>query len=103
MAYVAGLQRVFGFGPRTVQEMVIRIERLAGRSLSDFDPRTLTTGRPPTLIIHDRQDKECPYADAVGLAESWPTAEMITTDGLGHQRILRDESVINEVVGYLSR
>ncbi|QGN33055.1 alpha/beta fold hydrolase [Microlunatus sp. Gsoil 973] len=103
LAYVRGLQRVFGFGPRTVEEMIIRIERLAGRSLSDFDPRTMINPRPPTLIVHDRQDKECPYDDAVSLTEAWPAADLITTDGLGHQRILRDETVIKDVVDYVSR
>lgn len=102
LSYVRGLQRVYGFGPRTVEQMIIRIERLAGRSLSDFDPRTMITGRP-TLIIHDRQDKESPYADGVSLAESWPNAELITTDGLGHQRILRDDEVIRNAVDFAVR
>lgn len=99
LAYVRGLQRVFGFGPRTVEEMIIRIERLAGRSLADFDPRTMISGRP-TLIIHDRQDKESSYADGVDLAAAWPAAELITTDGLGHQRILRDDEVIKVAVDF---
>lgn len=94
LTYVRGLQAVFGFGPRTTANMITRIERLAGRPLGDFDPRTMITGQPPTLIIHDRQDKEVPYAEGASLAEAWPTAELITTDGLGHQRILREEAVI---------
>jgi len=102
LAYVRGLQAVFGFGPRTVQELIIRIERIAGRSLSDFDPRTMITSRP-TLIIHDRQDKESPYADGAGLAAAWPAAKLITTDGLGHQRILRDAAMIERAVDFAVR
>jgi pimeloyl-ACP methyl ester carboxylesterase len=101
MTYVRSLQAVFGFGPRTVDEMIIRIERLAGRRLSDFDPRTMASGQPPTLIIHDRQDKEVTYAEGVSLAEAWPTAELITTDGLGHQRILRDADVVERAVEFV--
>lgn len=103
LTYVRGLQQVFGFGPRTVQEMIVRIERLAGRPLSDFDPRTMITGQPPTLIIHDRQDKEVPYDEGASLADVWPTVELISTDGLGHQRILRDEAVIDRAVAYATQ
>ena len=100
LTYVRGLQAVFGFGRCTVSEMITRIEKLAGRPLADFDPRTMITGQPPTLIIHDRQDKEVPYAEGEGLAAAWPTAELITTDGLGHQRILRDDGVVRRAVDF---
>lgn len=103
LTYVRGLQSVFGFGPRTVELMINRIERLAGRSLDDFDPRTMITGQPPTLIIHDRRDKEVPYAESTSLAAAWPTAELITTDGLGHQRILRDDDVVATAVRFAVR
>lgn len=100
LTYVRGLQAVFGFGPRTLANLINRIERLAGRRLADFDPRTMITGQPPTLIIHDRQDKEVPYAEGASLADAWPTAELISTDGLGHQRILRAEAVIEAAVDF---
>lgn len=100
LTYVRGLQAVFAFGPRTTEKMITRIENLAGRGLAGFDPRTMITGHPRTLIIHDRQDKEVPYAEGASLAETWVTAEMISTDGLGHQRILRDDAVINEAVSF---
>jgi pimeloyl-ACP methyl ester carboxylesterase len=95
------MARAFRIGPRTMARLLTRIERLAGRPLSDFDPRTLVGERPPTLVIHDRQDKEVPYAEATAFQASWPTAELISTDGLGHQRILRDPEVIDRVVGFL--
>jgi pimeloyl-ACP methyl ester carboxylesterase len=61
----------------------------------------VTGKRPPTLIFHDRRDKEVPYAEGVALAASWPTSEMISTEGLGHQRILRDPAVIDRAVEFV--
>jgi pimeloyl-ACP methyl ester carboxylesterase len=52
----------------------------------------------PALIVHDRDDLEIPYADAERIASTWPDATLLTTSGLGHQRILRDDQVVNRVV-----
>ena len=101
MANIHMMARTFGIGPRTMGRLLARIERLAGRPLSDFDPRTVAGERPPTLVIHDRQDKEVPYAEGAAFRASWPTAELISTDGLGHQRILRDPEVVDRAVSFL--
>ena len=42
-------------------------------------------------------------ADGVQLADAWPIADLHSTDGLGHQRILRDPDVIAEVVDFVGR
>mgnify|MGYP003772404267 FL=1 len=47
------------------------------------------------LLIHDKQDKEAPYHYAKKVAELWPNAKLITTDGFGHK--LRDLSVVKAV------
>jgi pimeloyl-ACP methyl ester carboxylesterase len=101
MMYIHTIGGIFGFGPRTVAALVDRVERFADRPFSDFDPRTLRGDRPPVLIIHDRQDKEVPYVEGVSLAEAWPTAELLSTEGLGHQRILRDDEVIRQAVAFV--
>lgn len=101
---LALVERTLGFGERTRTLMLARLERKAGRPLADFDIAGL--GRrvelPPTLVVHDRNDKEVPYDDGAALAATWPEAELATTEGLGHQRILRDPAVIAMVVGYVT-
>lgn len=32
---------------------------------------------------------------------AWPSAELVSTEGLGHQRILRDERIVATAVGFL--
>jgi pimeloyl-ACP methyl ester carboxylesterase len=80
------------------------IEEFVGRPLSDFDlePLGADGALPPTLLIHDRRDKETPYQVSATLAASWPEAELLTTDGLGHQRILLDEATVAAAVGHLT-
>lgn len=102
---LAALQRTVGFGERIRTRMLALLERKAGRPLADFDVTGLARRAelPPTLVVHDRKDKEVPYDDGAALAAAWPEAELVTTDGLGHQRILRDPGVIGIVVDYITR
>ena len=54
----------------------------------------------PLLVIHDQNDKEVPWQVGKSVADAWPGAELILTQGLGHQRILRNEAVIDTAVRF---
>lgn len=58
--------------------------------------------RVPALVVHDREDPQVAFADAEELVAALPEARLVTTDGLGHGRILRDENVIRVVVSFLA-
>ena len=53
------------------------------------------------LVVHDRDDREVPLAHGEALVHTWPDAELRTTRGLGHRRILRDPQTIAAAVDYL--
>ncbi len=55
----------------------------------------------PLLVVHDEQDREVPHAEAVETAQAQPGAQLLTTTGLGHRRILKDPQVIREVVRFM--
>ena len=57
--------------------------------------------RIPLLVIHDRDDKEVPFRIGREIAATWPGAELILTEGLGHQRILRDAGVTDAAVRFV--
>ena len=65
---------------------------------ADYNVRNLTQSG---LIIHDEGDRDVPFSQGRQLAEVWPGARLLRTQGLGHRRILRDKNVINEVVEFL--
>ena len=55
----------------------------------------------PMLVIHDRADREVPWSDGEAIALAWPSAILLTTEGLGHRRILRDACVIQQAIGFI--
>jgi hypothetical protein len=55
------------------------------------------------LVAHDTADRYTLYSESVGLVEQWPgVAELLTTEGLGHNRLLRDPGVIAAVVEFVA-
>lgn len=55
----------------------------------------------PTLLIHDKQDEVTPYVSSLAIKRAYPAAELLTTDGLGHRKILRDPAVIQRIVEFI--
>ena len=55
----------------------------------------------PGLIIHDKDDSEAEYDQALLLEKTWKQGKLITTTGLGHSRILRDEKVIDKIAEFV--
>lgn len=56
----------------------------------------------PTLIIHDREDGEVPFAHSLALMQAAPQARFYATSGLGHHRLLGHADVLRQVVGFVS-
>jgi pimeloyl-ACP methyl ester carboxylesterase len=59
-------------------------------------------GDVPALVVHDIDDAEVDSASAGRIADAWPGAEVVTTHGLGHQRVLRNAKVVDKIVGWLA-
>jgi pimeloyl-ACP methyl ester carboxylesterase len=53
------------------------------------------------LVIHDQNDRQVPWKQGAAFARHWPGAKLITTQGLGHARILRDDAVIDAAAAFL--
>jgi pimeloyl-ACP methyl ester carboxylesterase len=88
--------RKLGFGKRAARMLPEEMEKRARGKLADFDVADMgATGLlPDALVIHDAVDKESPYGVARQIAASWSGATLVTTEGLGHHRILIDPAVI---------
>jgi len=89
--------------PRPVMAaMRERAERWLGASWDEFDvPALARRQTKPLLVIHDRHDAEVPWSDGAAIARAWPGARLVTTTGLGHRRILRDERVVARAVSFV--
>jgi pimeloyl-ACP methyl ester carboxylesterase len=56
----------------------------------------------PALVIHDEHDSSVPWRQGSLIAGAWPGARFMKTRGLGHNRILRDPYVIEQVVAFIN-
>lgn len=57
----------------------------------------------PGLLVADDQDEEILWQDFNSITEYWPQAETTFSSGLGHYRILKDETVLHSVAAYFRR
>ena len=55
----------------------------------------------PILIIHDNEDKVVPIEESERLVSGWPKIDRRVTQGLGHYKIMKDSSVISDVLTFL--
>ena len=96
-------QQALGFGSRTRRAFDRRLDEFVGVPMVEFDAihQAAHVDPVPTLVVHDRGDRQTPYADAVRLVEALPDARLVTTEGLGHRRILKDPAVVRTVTAFL--
>jgi len=95
--------RMAGLAPEIARQAQAGIEGRFGVRFDDFAPGLLAPRMDlPLLALHDRGDKEVPHTEGARVVEGWPDARMVTTEGLGHRRILRDDGVVQAAVEFLS-
>ena len=94
---------MFGLSDEVIHGLRKRIEE---RFLRKWDDYSLAAMAPAMsadlLVVHDRDDVETPWIGGARLVELWPGARLVTTEGLGHRRILREPSVIEEAAAFIS-
>lgn len=56
----------------------------------------------PALIFHDPDDRDIPFSHGEAIAAAWPAAELVAASGVGHWRILRDQTVIERTIAFLN-
>jgi pimeloyl-ACP methyl ester carboxylesterase len=97
-------QRALGFGSRVRRAFERSARDWIGIPVAEFDARFQASriDAVPTLVVTDRGDRQTAYADVVDFARA-TDAQLVTTDGLGHRKILRDPSVIEAVVDFVAQ
>ena len=111
LAPMSGIQRqldtfadALNLGRRTRLRMAARIHDRVGCPVEEFDLLRMApcAGDTPLLVAHDTADRYTPYSDSVEFVEQWPgDAKLLTTEGLGHNRLLRDPGVIAAAVDFV--
>lgn len=103
MDFFGAFAQALGLSPRTQQGALQRLARRFGVHPAELDTARLTERqRLPLLVLHDAADRDVPLAHGREIAERWPGAELVVTQGLGHRRILRDAGSIAHAVAFVS-
>jgi pimeloyl-ACP methyl ester carboxylesterase len=103
-AVVNGFAAAFGLGASLAARMRARIERREGVPMARFElPWLRERVAQPTLVVHDRDDRVNRFADGVAYRDAIAGAELVATQDLGHRRILREPTVLQQVSAFISK
>ena len=91
--------RTLGLTPRVAGHFKAMMERIGGQSLEEMDAvhNGLLLPRCRFLLIHDKQDAQVSVNNSIALAEKWPHAHLVLTEGYGHFRLMKNPDLIERV------
>ena len=115
IAYVADVQWVIKLFGTLFELKTSTLEAMRQRALKtlantyqiswnwdDISPiNTVQQYKGKLLLIHDKDDHEVPYNEAMKLETFAPQATRLVTKGLGHRKILMSRDVIKTVINFL--
>ncbi len=83
-----------------------RLEKLFDQPLEHLCTDALLADRPssdpvPLLVLHDAGDTEVPWQHGADIVRATPGAELITTRGLDHNKMMSDWGLIDDVIDFL--
>lgn len=94
--------RQIGLAEHLRQRMFEMFEAHLSLRFADLQAENNAPGiNRPALIVHDLEDREVPWSEGERWACHWPRARLLSTQGLGHHRILDDAGVIAAALGFL--
>ncbi|MFC4158554.1 alpha/beta hydrolase [Chitinimonas lacunae] len=103
VAYSHQVARLLGFDEDLRARVQNRIETEFGIRWDELTvPPLVARLRQPGLVIHDRDDRELPPQVGESIAKAWPGARFELTEGLGHNRILRDPLVLERITTFVT-
>ncbi|WP_019215245.1 alpha/beta hydrolase [Legionella tunisiensis] len=89
--------------PQAKQHFQSYIEKEAQLSVEELPMKKIISHlKTPVLLIHDKEDREIPYDDALRFKDNLQQVDFLSTEGLGHRYILKSEQVINRVLDFLT-
>ena len=102
--YLERLAGLIGFSDKIAELAQQRLEKRFGVPFEDARGATLAPKIDVALLaFHDETDREVPIEEGQKLVASWPGADLVVTQGLGHNRIIRDPGVVEQIIAFLTK
>lgn len=91
-----------GLPAARVEGMMRHITEMVGREPRSLDARWAVKHlRVLAMVVHDPADREVPWAHAQAIADAWPGCRLLPADGLGHNRLLRDDRILSAATDFI--
>jgi pimeloyl-ACP methyl ester carboxylesterase len=101
--YTRQFGEIFGLADEVIEGLQARVEERFLRKWSDYSLAGIAPRMSASLlVIHDRDDAETSWTAGSRLADLWPGARLITTEGFGHRRILREAGVVEAATRFVA-
>ncbi len=89
---------------KMVNKIKFRFYKQFGEDIDNYSASTAAKEvKIPTLVLHDTEDNEVPVSCAQHIRQYLEQGEILITNGLGHNRILKDTFVINRIIEFINR
>ena len=97
-----GFIQMLELKPQIATKLISVFERITGKKIEEFHGSVNAEKiSVPTLIIHDDDDPEVAITDALNNYKHLQNGTLIRTKGLGHNRILKDDKVIEQLIDFI--
>jgi pimeloyl-ACP methyl ester carboxylesterase len=94
-------KKTLGLTDRTLNILTAEFIRLLGHEPSYFSASAFAKQiQTKCLIIHDKEDKDTSYENAVKLHNNWKNSKLLLTQGLGHS--LKSKALLEDMVEFIS-
>lgn len=101
--FITGFWRSLGIKDAIGEQMNRKIEANEGVRLRELDLAQLAEHiKNPVLVVHDRADREVPFIEGEEWSWSLSDAQLLATEGLGHNRLLAAPLVTEAISRFLS-
>lgn len=96
--------KAIGLGPRARRHLEDEVGRHTGLNIDDFSysGNDASVQGKRLLAVHDLQDRFLHHNSTAALVATWQEARLISTNGLGHVRILNDPRVARELAEWIN-
>lgn len=95
-------QGQMGLDPAVNPLILARLETRLGEAIPALDPaRLMRQIQQPWLLLHDLDDREIPWGEAEWMAQRAPAAQLLSSKGLGHYRMLRDAGLRRAALAFM--
>lgn len=96
--------QAFGLSEHTRAGLQRRVEAREGIVMAQFEPAAVGPRiAVPALVVHDEDDRINPFADGLAFRRELAHGQLLATRGLGHQRVLKDAAVLEQMADFISR